>query len=73
VRPKSCHVSGLLSLPSRWLPWCSDQPEPTRIQRRRGPAFLDHAAAFFFLSAQRFFMARPIFLRAATDRCRVRP
>jgi hypothetical protein len=38
-----------------------------------GPAFLDHAAAFFFLSAQRFFMARPILLRAAADRCRLRP
>ena len=37
-----------------------------------GPTFLNHAAAFFFLSAQRFFMAWPILLRAAADRCRLR-
>jgi hypothetical protein len=32
-----------------------------------------YAAAFFFRSAQRFFMARPIFLRAAADSRRLRP
>jgi len=30
-------------------------------------------ATFFFRSAQRFFIARPIRLRAAADRCRLRP
>lgn len=34
---------------------------------------LDLAAAFFFRSDQRFFVARPIFLRAAADRRRLRP
>lgn len=34
---------------------------------------LGHAAAFFFHSAQRFFVAWPILLRAAADRCRFRP
>jgi hypothetical protein len=36
-------------------------------------AAVDYAAAFFFRSAQRFFMARPIFLRAAADSRRLRP
>jgi hypothetical protein len=32
---------------------------------------VNHAAVFFLRSAQRFFIARPIFLRAAADRCRL--
>jgi len=32
-----------------------------------------YATAFFMRSAQRFFMARPILLRAAADMCRLRP
>jgi hypothetical protein len=54
---------------------CCDSNCQTKKPSRRGlgGSFLDHAAAFFFLSAQRFFMARPILLRAAADRCRLRP
>jgi hypothetical protein len=36
-------------------------------------ADVDHAAAFFFLSAQRFFIAAPIFRLAAADSRRFRP
>ena len=36
-------------------------------------SLLNHAAALFFRSAQRFFMAWPIFLRAAAERWRLRP
>lgn len=32
-----------------------------------------HAPAFFFRSAQRFFIASPILLRAAADNRRLRP
>ena len=32
-----------------------------------------HAPAFFFRSAQRFFIASPILLRAAADKRRLRP
>lgn len=43
--------------------------QEARIEALRRAAFVDHAAAaFLFRSAQRFFMAKPIFLRAAADK-----
>ena len=42
-------------------------------KNRRKDYKADKKAAFFFRSAQRFFIARPIRLRAAADKCRLRP
>jgi hypothetical protein len=47
----------------------SDKFELRRNHDHAVNNYLSHAA-FFFLSAQRFFMASPIRLRAAAERCR---
>lgn len=48
-------------------------PAETRGERDAGGRKPTIYAAFFFLSAHRFFMASPIRLRAAADRCLFRP
>jgi hypothetical protein len=44
-----------------------------RIRGLGGEQDQSYAADFFLRSAQRFFIASPIRLRAAADRCRFRP
>jgi len=44
-----------------------------RMRSYRGEQYQCHAADVFFRSAQRFFIASPIRLRAAADRCRFLP
>jgi hypothetical protein len=43
-----------------------------RVRRNRREQDQGHAADFFLRSAQRFFIASPIRLRAAADKCRLR-